>query len=216
MPNVSPLPWANNPSDIPAPGSKVIGTPSRRSDPTVTDGDFFAPSPLDLEHDRGWQGTLAGWLGHITAAKELFAQPEYVTDLPAIVRRAADLVNDAARFVTDAMSAETCDVTLTDLMGSVGWFLAEAARVTGGGEKVGLWKKLTGHKPTVPVADCGAVLRELPVVLERCAALLGTRFRQQDATLQWLETSGTFLTELRHTLRWATRLASPSPSHSGA
>lgn len=211
MRDVAPPPWAESPPDIPAPGSRVIGTPSRRSDPTVTDGDFFAPSPLDLEHDRAWLGTLAGWLGHIAAAKDLFAQPEYVTDLPVIMRRAADLVNDAARFVTDALSADAgCDTTLSELMGCVGRFLSEAGRLTGGGGRVGFWKKLTGHKPAIPAAECGAVLRELPVVLERCAALLGTRFRQQEATLQWIETSGTFLSELRHTLRWATRLAPPA------
>ena len=57
-------------------------------------------------------------------------------------------------------------------------------------------------EPTESLDECLWVLRDLSMVLEKYFVLLGGCFRSPPAALEWMDTSGVFVGELKRALSW--------------
>lgn len=196
-------------SDV-LPNSSTVNRSSRRSQLTVCD-DAELVNPIDADHDREWQTTLVEWLGKLAVAREQLRTPVYARDLVPIVQATAGLVNEMAKFIAEHLGHESEEHSLSEFMGKVGWFLAAAGQVTSTSpDRTSWWNRLVGHKSRVPIQECCVLIRDLPLIMERSAVILGSRFRQRDAAMAWVKMSATFVAELRQSIRWAERLVPPS------
>lgn len=180
----------------------------RASARTVWDGDAV-DDPSDVEFDRTWHVILIQMLGRIEFGRTSLANPGHRREPSGAVRIASAMVNQVADFIATNVDAQKHSRPIADALAAAGRFLTAAQVSSAPATKKGLFG-LFGARPTETdgkLQECLWVLRDLPLVLERYFVLLGGCFRGQKLALDWVDTSGVFVAELRSTLNWVEGLS---------
>lgn len=171
---------------------------------TVWDGDAV-DDPSDVEFDRTWHVILVQLLGQLEFGRASLTDPANRREPSGAVRVASAMVNQVADFIATNVDPQRHSRPIADALAAAGRFLT-AAQVAGvPPAKKGLFGLFGGGRSPASdgkLEECMWVLRDLPLVLERYFVLLGGCFRGQKFALDWVDTSGVFITELKRTLHW--------------
>jgi hypothetical protein len=176
--------------------------PIRAGNITVADEDD-RDLKLESQHDREWHSTLVRMLSMLDYARSSFEVAESERDPISAVRIAATITHQVADFIAANVQEQENSLAVSEALGAATRFLSATKVAAATAPK----KKYFGLFGSVPadrgrVDECMWVLRDLPLVLERYFALLGSAFRNQSLRVDWIETSGTFIVELKQTLQW--------------
>jgi hypothetical protein len=175
----------------------------RQSNKTVWDGDVVE-DPADITHDLQWQATLVQLLCRVEFCRTSLEDPNHQRNPAAAVRIASAMINEVADFIAQNIDQKVHARPIADVLAAAGRFLA-AAQVAGETKKsfFGLFGGGEAKEAKAGrLEECMWVLRDLPLVLERYFALLGSNFRGQPAAIEWVQTSGVFIGELKRALYW--------------
>lgn len=188
---------------------EAFGSDERMSAKTVWDGDAV-DDPSDVEFDRTWHVILVQMLGQLEFGRVSLADPAFRRDPSGAVRVAAALVNQVADFIGAHVDPQKHARPIADALAAAGRFLTAAQVTSEQPAKRGFFGLFGGRAEPQRegrLQECMWVLRDMPLVLERYFVLLGGCFRGQRFALDWLETSGVFITELKRTLNWVEGLS---------
>lgn len=170
---------------------------------TVWDGDAV-DDPSDVEYDRTWHVILVQLLGRLEFGRCALAEPENRKDPAGAVRVASAMVSQVADFIVAHVDPLKHRRPIEDALAAAGRFLTAAQVAAGTPPKKGILGFLKGRAPESQdkLQECMWVLRDMPLVLERYFFLLGGCFRGQKFALEWIDTSGVYIAELKSTLNW--------------
>lgn len=179
---------------------------SKGATKTIWDGDVV-DDPADVEFDRTWHVILVQLLGRLEFGRASLEDPSHLRDPGGAVRVGAAMVNQVADFIATHVDPQKYSRPIADALAAAGRFLT-AAQVAGqSGGKRGFFALFGGNSSTGAeragkLQECMWVLRDMPLVLERYFVLLGGCFRGQKPALEWVDTSGVFIGELKRALSW--------------
>lgn len=176
----------------------------RSAPKTVWDGDAV-DDPADVEFDRTWHVILVQLLGRLEFGRASLEDPAHLRNPAGAVKVASAMVNQVADFIATHVDPVKYSRPIADALAAAGRFLT-AAQVAGGSPaKRGLFGFLGGSNSADlagKLQECMWVLRDMPLVLEKYFVLLGGCFHSQGPALEWVDTSGVFLSELKRALNW--------------
>ncbi|MBL8864247.1 MAG: hypothetical protein JNK93_01660 [Planctomycetia bacterium] len=170
---------------------------------TVWDGDAV-DDPSDVEFDRTWHVILVQLLGRLEFGRCSLADPAHRKNPAGAVRVASAMVSQVADFIVANVDSQKHRRPIEDSLAAAGRFLTAAQVAAGEPVSRGFFARLGGRSPEskVKLQECMWVLRDMPLVLERYFFLLGGCFRGRKFALEWVDTSGVYITELKQTLGW--------------
>jgi hypothetical protein len=180
-----------------------LSAESRGATKTLWDGESV-DDPADVEYDRTWHVILVQLLGRLEHGRASLEDPAHVRDPAGAVRIAAAMVNQVADFIATHVDPQKYSRPIADSLAAAGRFLT-AAQVAGqsAGKRgfLGLFGGNTAERAG-KLQECMWVLRDMPLVLERYFVLLSGCFHGRKPALEWLETSGVYIGELKRALGW--------------
>jgi hypothetical protein len=170
---------------------------------TVWDGDAV-DDPGDIEFDRTWHVLLIQTLSRLEYGRAALADTSSIRDPGKAVGVAAAMVSQLSDFIAAQVDPLRHRRALEDSLAAAGRFLTAAQVATRTAPRRGLFGFLGPRsiESSAQIQECMWVLRDMPLVLERFFALLGSCFRSQKFALDWVDTSGVYLTELKGSLSW--------------
>jgi hypothetical protein len=176
----------------------------RPANKTLWDGDNF-DDPADIAFDRQWQAVLVQLLCRVEFGRTSLEDPGHLRNPAGAVKIASAMINEVADFIATNVDQKQNARPIADVLAAAGRFLA-AAQVAGQSTPkrgfFGMFGGNSGEQSAGRLEECMWVLRDLPLVLERYFGLLGGCFRSQKSTIEWVETSGVFISELKRALYW--------------
>jgi hypothetical protein len=179
-------------------------TPRQKALATVADEPDAANDADAQATDAIWHASLIRMLGMLDSARGALESAGAERDPATAVQIAADITHRIADFIALQIPPGELSLAVSEAVAAAGRFLVAAQAVsptTGGKRFLGLFAVRRTIDPGL-LQECMWVLRDLPLVLERYFALLGGQFRNPALQMDWIETSGTFLHELKQTLWW--------------
>ncbi len=185
-------------------GTQGAADEVRISTKTTWDNDELE-SPADREADTVWHGKLMVLLGRLEFGRASLENPAHLKAPTTAVRVAAAIVNDVAGFIEKHVDPTRYARPIADSLAAAGRFLtaAQVAIDAPAPKRKFLGLIPIGAAPAARVDECLWVLRDLSLVLERYFTMLGSCFCNQSKAMEWVDTSGVYLAELRRALSWS-------------
>lgn len=192
--------------------SELLTRASARRTASRTEADIaIQDNSSATEHDRVWQVLLAQLLGRLEFGRTSLENPTHSKNPVNAVRVAMDMVNEVAQFITEQIDPQTFRRPLSDALAAAGRFLTAANVAAAEEPRRGLLDLFKSRDNENKRQECMWVLGDLPLVLERYFTMLGSCFKFSQSAIEWVDTSGMFLTELKKALVWV-EIGAPKPS----